>query len=103
MTKQLFLPLKKEWYDKIKSGAKTTEYRLAKPYWVDRLLVSSCAYIKKKHLDASDVYTSVRFACGYSKTQTAFEIKHISRVPGIDTDLAIDADVFAIELGDKIF
>ena len=29
----LIFPLKKEWYEKIKSGEKTIEYREVKPYW----------------------------------------------------------------------
>ena len=28
----------KEWYEKIKSGEKTIEYREVKPYWTQRLL-----------------------------------------------------------------
>lgn len=30
--------LKKEWYEKIRSGKKTIEYREAKPYWSNRLV-----------------------------------------------------------------
>ena len=33
----LIFPLKKEWYEKIKSGQKTIEYREVKPYWTKRL------------------------------------------------------------------
>lgn len=33
----LIFPLKKQWYEKIKSGEKTIEYREAKPYWKQRL------------------------------------------------------------------
>lgn len=32
----LIFPLKKEWYEKIKSGEKTIEYREVKPYWTTR-------------------------------------------------------------------
>ena len=34
----LIFPLKKEWYEKIKSGEKTVEYREQKAYWSQRLL-----------------------------------------------------------------
>ena len=34
----LIFPLKKEWFEKIKSGEKTIEYREAKPYWTSRLV-----------------------------------------------------------------
>lgn len=33
----LIFPLKKQWYEKIKSGEKTIEYREVKPYWTKRL------------------------------------------------------------------
>ncbi len=33
----LHLILKKEWFDKIKSGEKNIEYRLATPFWEKRL------------------------------------------------------------------
>ena len=33
----LIFLLKKEWYEKIKSGEKTIEYRKVKPYWSCRL------------------------------------------------------------------
>lgn len=32
----LTFPLKRQWYDKIKSGEKTIEYREVKPYWASR-------------------------------------------------------------------
>ena len=32
----LIFPLKKQWYDKIKSGEKKIEYREVKPYWSGR-------------------------------------------------------------------
>lgn len=35
----LIFPLKKEWYEKIKSGEKTIEYREVKPYW--KILVTT--------------------------------------------------------------
>ena len=36
--KILHLTLKKEYFDQIKGGEKTSEYRLYKPYWVKRLM-----------------------------------------------------------------
>ena len=33
----LVFNLKKEWFEKIKSGKKTIEYREVKPYWTSRL------------------------------------------------------------------
>ena len=34
----LYLTLKKQWFDLIKSGEKRIEYRKVKPYWTKRLL-----------------------------------------------------------------
>jgi hypothetical protein len=33
----LFLHVRKEYFDQIKSGEKKEEYRLIKPYWIERL------------------------------------------------------------------
>jgi len=33
----LLLPLKRKWWDQIKSGAKVEEFRLANAYWTKRL------------------------------------------------------------------
>ncbi|MBD5434046.1 MAG: hypothetical protein HDR35_07125 [Treponema sp.] len=34
----LIFPLKKEWYEKIRSGEKRIEYREVKPYWYIRII-----------------------------------------------------------------
>ena len=38
MGKTLILPLKKKWFDLIKAGIKTEEYRAANEYWATRLV-----------------------------------------------------------------
>ena len=38
----LIFPLKKEWYEKIKSGEKNIEYREVKNYWEKRLWKNNC-------------------------------------------------------------
>ncbi len=45
--KPLTLPLKRKWFDMIKSGEKKEEYREQREYWIKRLLTCS-----KKYLDA---------------------------------------------------
>lgn len=40
--------LKKVWFDKIKSGEKTHEYREVKDYWTDRLVKEFFGIDKKK-------------------------------------------------------
>jgi len=61
----LHLTLKKKWFDLIKSGEKTEEYREIKDYWTTRL--------KGKEFDI------VRFRNGYQKNapQMEFAIKDI--------------------------
>lgn len=34
----LFLHVRSEYFDQIKCGVKTEEYRLTKPYWINRIL-----------------------------------------------------------------
>lgn len=101
--KQLYLPLKEKWFEKIKSGEKIVEYREAKEYWLSRLYCTHCAFYHKTFLDAPSVYTSVRFSKGYSaKEKMVFEIVDIDIVDGKNTDLHIDKQVFAIKLGARL-
>lgn len=82
--------LKKEWFDKIKSGEKTHEYRLYNSYWEKRLCKRMNDY-------------TICFACGYPKKEdTAKRIyAKLTRVyylkSGIMTDLKIDKPVYDIE------
>ena len=48
--------LKKQWFDKIKSGEKTHEYRECKPYWKKRIYSKNLIHDFK-----------VCFCCGYPK------------------------------------
>ena len=62
MKKILHLTLKKKWFDLIKSGKKTVEYREIKPYWTKRLMVFGTfdlTYIK--------VFDEIHFRNGYKK------------------------------------
>lgn len=59
--KILYLTLKKKWFDLIKSGQKTEEYREIKPYWEKRL--------KDKYFDC------VCFKNGYSANAPQFTIE----------------------------
>lgn len=75
--------LKKEWFEKIKAGTKTIEYREVKPYWEKRL----------KNIQPG---TPCQFRLGYTKTKINATITKIEIVPGLNTDLQIDTDVYAI-------
>lgn len=41
----LTLTLKKKWFDMIKSGVKTEEYREIKPFWTKRLMGNAIEYV----------------------------------------------------------
>lgn len=87
--KTLHLVLTHKWFDKIKSGEKTKEYREYKPYW------------NKKFFNNG--YDAVRFQKGYTKNPETitFKIKEIRREIGGQNDLNL-LDVWVIELGERI-
>lgn len=66
----LHLTLKKKWFDLIKSGQKTEEYREIKPYWDRRLI-------------AGKSFDTVTFKNGYSKNAPAFTIELKEILSGI--------------------
>lgn len=82
--------LKKEWFEKIKNGEKTNEYRVYSDYWEKRLLY--------RKLPCRCV-----FACGYpaknDKTRRLNAIiKNVSAIEnGINTDLKTNEMVLDIE------
>lgn len=95
----LIFPLKKTWYHKIRNGEKYIEYRLVKPYWTKR-------FAKACRTDDFKGYTApigdktlrciLRF--GYTKKYMIANINKIEVVDGENTDLKIDAPVYAIHL-----
>ena len=102
----LIFPLKKEWYEKIKSGEKTIEYREVKPYWTERL--NSCFIIPaatqliegiRKELTFNYIF-SCKLRLGYTKEYLSARIVKIEIVDGKDTDLHIDKPVYAIHLAE---
>lgn len=102
----LVFPLKKEWYEKIRSGEKTVEYREVKPYWTKRLQRAECGAIDF-HWDVEKqqyIFTKYSAPCvlqlGYKKDQLEAWITKVEIVDGKDTDLHIDKPVYAIHLED---
>lgn len=107
--------LKKEWFEKIKSGEKTHEYRIMSKYWNNRflnLLKKSNAIVAKNILHRSiinglntELYPNFEFyfACGYPKKEDkskwlkANMIALNTNVNGLETDLKIDKPVYDIE------
>jgi len=97
--------LKKEWFEKIKSGLKTHEYREVKEYWLSRIYVAIKRYGLHCGYTRIPICNKVLFSLGMSKAPEKtmlFEIKNIKIVNGLNTDLKIDKDVFDIELGRRI-
>lgn len=117
----LIFPLKKEWYEKIKSGEKTVEYREVKDYWTKRLYkwckqqwesINVFDGIIMKFRLSLDEFASeplesefrignksekVYFQCGYnSETRLSATILKIKIMNGKNTDLKIDKPVYAI-------
>ena len=103
--------LKKEWFDKIKSGEKTHEYREVKPYWDKRFLKIAFDLTDKIWFPTNLKYTRylktfiglpIVFKCGYPKSDDKdkilkAKIKSIKIINGKDTDLKIDKPVYDIE------
>lgn len=87
-TKDLFLILKKPWFEKINSGEKTHEYREVKDYWTNRLEGRN--------------YETVTFQLGMNKNKRLkFEVKSISINHNPNNDLGI-VPVYDISLGRRI-
>ena len=116
----LIFPLKKEWYEKIKSGEKTIEYREVKPYWNlrinkefniyqlsrDKLFKDKCA-IRGLGLFTDFEYglkvanhplPKCKLRLGYTNKYMVAGIKMIEVIDGKGTDLRIDKPVYAIHL-----
>lgn len=119
---EIRLVLSDYWFDEIKSGRKTHEYRVAKWYWIKRFIMGRS--------DQKDVYDFVRgdsdyadinpappfdfkFMYGFTKivfqrayrkdaeTMT-FWVRDVRIIPGKDTDLKTDEWVFDVKLGNRI-
>ena len=102
--KPLKLVLTDHWFEEIKSGRKTHEYRKATPFWYQRLL----SYMRLVALcNSSDVtlaHPQVQFQKAYRKNpeRITFEISKLSIIDGEYTDLECVEDVFDIELGERV-
>ena len=105
----LIFPLKKQWYEKIKSGEKKIEYREVKPYWTKRFEHAGCEnnkgdvelLLKNKIACLSPVIKrKCKLRLGYSNKYLTATIDKIEVVNGKETDLQIDKSVYAIYLTD---
>jgi hypothetical protein len=121
----LIFPLKKQWYEKIKSGEKTIEYRRTTDYWKSRIVNAYCNSVSSDdelanwiNNNSDNAYYAwdgfVESACeginccipcilrlGYTKTKMVAKIKRIDAVSSEKTDLHIEGKlVFALHLSD---
>lgn len=109
--------LKKEWFEMIKSGEKTFEYREQTKYWIKRLsnlfinaevkrqflisIETGCTF-ESKHKYLKDKGFII-LACGYPQKEDKAKrllakIKNIrTNIDGNESDLEIDEPVFEIE------
>lgn len=72
--KELILPLKKQWWDMIKSGVKKEEYREKKPFYIIRFSGGLMKDISEVEADPDTIckvfnrrYSNVSFTLGYPK------------------------------------
>lgn len=104
MSNILKLVLTDHWFEEIKSGRKTHEYRKATPFWYQRLL----SHMRLVALCNSDgvaiARPQVQFQKAYRKNpeRMIFEIQKITIIDGEYTDLKCVEDVFDIELGERV-
>ena len=85
----LRFPLKREWFEKIKNGEKTVEYREVKPYWDKR--IRNLYYFN--NLPESN---QCIFSLGYTKEKLIADIKTIQIMSGKKNDLQTSKNVYAI-------
>lgn len=101
----LIFPLKKEWYEKIKSGEKTIEYREVKPYWSSRFS-KEFEFNQYAFCNIGDCFEMlnyrhpIKLRLGYTKKYMEALVYKIEIIDGKDTDLHIDKPVYAIHLAD---
>lgn len=103
----LIFVLKKEWYEKIKSGEKTIEYREVKPYWSKRINKEIASKLEPMtKVGEGHIFCKhyIEHPCllrlGYTKQYMKAFISEIEIVNGKDTDLHIDKPVYAIHFKD---
>ena len=65
--KILHLPIKKKWFDMIRSGEKKEEYREIKDYWENRFFVNNDPVFKQ--------FDIVRFKNGYQKNAPVMDVE----------------------------
>jgi len=91
MKRILFLTIRKQWFDKIKDGIKTEEYREIKPYWDNRLLNPSNEFKE---------YDIVRFRNGYKKDSPCIDMEFKGITIGLSP--VFKKQTYIIHLGKRL-
>lgn len=108
MSDTLKLVLTDHWFEEIKSGRKTHEYRKASAHWARRLAGIPKAFFDERLIRVGFEYITgydfVEFQKAYRKNpeRMTFRLLSVMTVNGKNTDLKCDGVVFDIELGDRI-
>lgn len=105
----LKLVLTDHWFEEIKSGRKTHEYRKATPFWLSRILRIPQKFTESLTPKISILYAGtpnyVEFQKAYRKNpeRMKFRLLSVMTVDGKNTDLKCDGVVFDIELGERVW
>lgn len=105
----LKLVLTDHWFEEIKSGRKTHEYRICNAYWRSRVYHSPRKFTEtmkptKDHVLKMPEDYCIEFQKAYRKNaeKMLFKVKGVTIHNGKDTDLKVDDYVFDFELGERI-
>lgn len=110
--KVLHLPIKKRWFDMIKSRVKKEEYRQVKPYWINRLADELEGFAGGDFMDLNreiaykyKPFTHVLLKNGYARDSPVLLVE----VLGLDLALGrpewgapTDEQVFILKLGEIV-
>lgn len=122
MSKTLYLPLEKKWYNMIERGEKTEEYREIKQHWIKQICDTrkqdpvfankECKFrnceacflitISDNLSDDCYQYDAVRFSYGYTRRTMTFDVESITIGKGKPEWGAPAEDVFIIKLGRRL-
>lgn len=112
MEKRLILPLKKKWFDMIKSGEKKEEYREINEYWIRRLIdkerwvelptpdIIYDGVLNQCDFEPFNNFDAIEFTCGYPKKEDK-ERRIVFRNPKICVSCGIQD--WGAEEGKKYF
>lgn len=93
----LVFPLKKEWYEKIKNGEKTVEYRRVRLYWQNKFY-NEIGLLPEQTQIIKPIPCKLFLPIKYMTKYMTATITKIEIVNGKDTDLHINRPVYAIHL-----